>query len=139
MDNTLLLGFTQDAARKAREAYRTALGVVLILEAAAGLSLLLWPASLNRILGDGAASTPWLRLCGVLLLIVAALSLSGRGEPSRSKILNLLGPPARLGLGALLIFAGGGLIFAGLAEIAAALALAQLYFKYFEAEVTTRP
>jgi hypothetical protein len=139
MDQTLLLGFSQDAARKARALYRTVLGAVLIIEAAAGLSLLLWPASVGRILGDGAGPPDGLRVWGVLLLIIAALLWSGRIEPARSKLLNLMGIVGRLAAGVALIVAGKCLLWAGVAEVVAGLALAQFYFQYFAAEVMSRP
>ena len=138
MDQTLLLGFTQAAARKARETYQAALGIVLILEAAAGLALVLFPASVARVTGD-ADSWPWLRPMGVALLLMVVLFYFGRREPACSKLINMAGIFGRLLLAVVLALSGGARLWAGAAELIAALVLAQLYFKLFEAEVMSRP
>ena len=140
MDETLLLGHSQNVARAAKAQYRLLLGVVLIVEAAAGAALLFWPGAVARLLQTPeTASHAWLRIAGLLWLVLTLLFFTGRGEPSRSKVTNLIGLVARVVLGVLLLVLGGRLLWAGLAEIVAALGLAQLYFRYFEAEVTSRP
>lgn len=139
MNETLLVGYSQDAARKAREGYKALLGAVLIVEAAAGLSLILWPSTVSRILELPAEGAGTLRLAGVLLIVLAGLLATGQPQPSRSKLLNLGGLAARLAFAVALAIVGGRLIWAGAFELLAALGLAQLYFKYFEAEVMSRP
>lgn len=138
IDQTLLVDFTQAAARKACERYRTALGLVLALEAAAALALALLPRHLAQASGAH-AGWPWLRPLGVAILVMTLLFSTGRRDPSRAKLVNLLGIFGRPLLALVLGLAGGALVWAGAAELVAAIALAQLYFRYFEAEVTSRP
>lgn len=140
MDETLLLGHTQNVARAAKEQYRLLLGVVLIVEAAAGAALLVWPGAVARLLqAPETAGYGWMRIAGLLWLVLTLLLFTGRGEPSRSKITNLIGLVSRVALGVLLMVLAGRLLWAGVAEIVAALGLAQLYYRYFQAEVTSRP
>ncbi|WP_293904755.1 hypothetical protein [Phenylobacterium sp.] len=140
MNDTLFRGFTQDAARSAKEQYRLLLGVVLIVEAAAGAALLFWPDGVARLLlPDATEGVAGLRIAGLFWLLVTVLLLTGRGEPARAKVPNLLGLVGRTALGVLLVLLAGRLLWVGVVEIVAALGLAQLYFRYFEAEVMSRP
>jgi hypothetical protein len=138
--DSLSAGPCAAAARAACERYRTVLGVVLILETGAGLALLLAPQSVARLL-LGAASGPAgiTRLAGLLLLFLVALLFAARAWPARAKIANALGVIGR-GAVALLLLAGGGrLPLAGAAEGLAAILLGILYYRYFVAEVMSRP
>jgi hypothetical protein len=138
VDQTLLAGFTRAAAGKARDLYRTVLGLVLIVEAATGLALIAMPARVAHSTGY-AANSPWIRPLGGAVLVIALLFWLGRREPSRAKLVNLLGIFSRPVLALILVMAGGPLRWAGMAEFVAALVLSQFYFKYFEAEVMSRP
>lgn len=127
-------------AEAARAAYRTVLRAILIVEAAAGLSLIFWPATLARILDAAAAPPyPWPRLAGLLILVLGVLFFAGSVHPDRAKIANLIGLVGRALIGLLLILMGAPLLFAGAFELVAALVLAALYFRYFSAEVMNRP
>lgn len=139
--NPLAREATAGAARTARDAYRTVLALVLILETAGGLALIVAPVSVSRLLGLGAeAGTAWARAAGVLVIVAAALFMIGRIEPARAKLTNLVGVVGRLALAIVFVTAGArGLLLVGLFEAAAALALVGFYFRYFTAEIQSRP
>jgi hypothetical protein len=139
--NPLALDATAAAARTARDAYRTVLALVLILETAGGLALLVAPVSVSRLLGLSAeAGSTWARAAGLLVIVTSALFMVGRIEPARAKLTNLIGVAGRLGLSLVFVTSGAtGLLWVGLAEAAAALALVAFYFRYFNAEIQSRP
>lgn len=140
LTDSLSAGPCAAAARAAAERYRTMLGVVLILEAGAGLSLLLAPHSVARLLLDAPAGPAgFTRLAGLLLLFVVALLFAARAWPARAKIANALGVVGRGAVAVLLIFGGGRLPLAGAAEGLAAILLGIFYYRYFVAEVMSRP
>ena len=140
LNDTLSIGYTGIAAERARHAYRGLLGAVLIVEAAAGVALLVAPFSTASLLDlDATGDAGLVRLAGVLVLALAALFLTGRAWPARSKLVNIIGMVGRAITGVLLLAHGGRLIWPGVAELLAALALAFSYFAYFKAEVMSRP
>src|SRR5687768_12562355 len=95
--NPLAREATTSAARAAREAYRTALALILILETAGGIALLVAPVSVSRLLGLGPeAGSVWARAAGLLIVVAAALFMVGWLEPARSKLTNLIGFAGRL-------------------------------------------
>ncbi|WP_156679146.1 hypothetical protein [Sphingomonas profundi] len=127
-------------ALAARERYRTVLGFVLIVEAAAGVALLLFPHSVARLVLDAPPGPAgFTRLAGLLLLILCGLFAAARAFPERAKIANVVGVVGRGAVAVLLLAGGGRLIAAGLAEAAAAAALGLFYYRYFTAEVMSRP
>ena len=127
-------------AKAACERYQTVLGLVLIIEAAAGIALLIAPRSVARLVLDAPPGPAgFTRLAGLLLLLLVALMFAGRAFPVRAKISNALGVVGRGVVGLLLAFGGGWLIVAGLAEVGAAVVLGILYYRYFAAEVMSRP
>lgn len=132
------LAFAVAEADNARARYQTLLAWVLLVEAAAALALALIPSTVARLAGHP-ASASWLRPLGVAVVVMALLLWIGRREPSRTKVISLLGIFGRPVLALVLGLAGGMLIWAGAAELVAAVLLAHLYFRYFEAEVTSRP
>ena len=136
-DESLTRGYAAAMARAAAENYRTLLGVVLIVEAAAGVALLVAPAGVSRLLAVGGGI--WPRVAGLLLLVIVALLFAGRIDPVRMKLTNAFGIVGRGVLAVLLIALWGRLAFAGAAEAVAAIALGLSYFGYFKAEVMSRP
>ena len=127
-------------ARAACERYKFVLGLVLILEAACGIALLIAPHSTARLVLDAPPGPAgFTRLAGLLLLLVVALLFAARTHPARHKIANSLGVIWRGLVGVLLLLGGGWLILFGLAEAAAAVLLGILYYRYFMAEVMSRP
>jgi hypothetical protein len=136
-DLTLTRGFTAATARAASDGYRTLLGVVLIVEAAAGAALLVAPEGVSRLLAVTGGA--WPRVAGLLLLIMVALLFAGRIDPVRMKLTNALGIVARGVLAVLLIAFLGRIAWVGAAEAVATIALGLSYFGYFKAEVMSRP
>lgn len=139
-DQTLQRGFMSGTALAARTAYRTWLGAVLLVEAAAGLALLVSPLGVSRLLGlaDDTA-TIWPRLGGVLLLLLVLHMAVGHRQPAAAKALNLLGLVSRALLGIALLLAGGCFLIPGAVWLVAAAVLAMAYFRHFQAEVMNRP
>ncbi|MBZ9673975.1 hypothetical protein [Mesorhizobium sp. ES1-3] len=139
-NETLHRGFMAEAACSARVWYRTTLGAVLLIEAAAAVALLVSPLGVSRLmkLGDD-AGTAWPRIAGLLLLLLVVYMLLGRTMPAAAKMSNILGFVARALLGILLIALYGRLAIVGAVWLVAAIVLAFFYFKYFKAEVMNRP
>lgn len=139
-NETLHRGFMTDAARTALSSYRTVLGAVLLLEAAAAVALLISPLGVSRLmgLGDDTGST-WPRLAGLLLLLLVFHMLIGRAMPLASKLTSILGFVTRALLGIVLIVLAGRFAIAGAVWLAAGIVLAIFYFRLFEAEVMNRP
>jgi len=140
MSDGLSISFSNADAQKRRGNYRLLTGLLAIIDGAMGLALLISPHSVSRLLMVGdPASTEWARLAGALLLMVTALLLTGRIEPSRTKLVNIIGMAGRLAIGLLLALLGGRLLWIGALEILAALALVRFYYRCFSAEVMSRP
>ena len=78
------------AAKAACERYQTVLGLVLIIEAAAGIALLTAPHSVSRLVLDAPPGPAgFTRLAGLLLLLLVALLFAARAYPARAKIANV--------------------------------------------------
>lgn len=140
LSDSLSNGPCAAAARAARERYQTVLGVVLIVETGAGLALLTAPHSVARLVLEAPPGPAgFTRLAGLLLLLLVALLFAGRAHPERAKVANVTGVVGRGAVAVLLVAGGGRLIAAGLAEALAAVLLGLLYYRYFVAEVMSRP
>jgi hypothetical protein len=140
LSDTLTRGYAADKARRALASYRGLLGIILILEGAVGVAMLVAPVGVARLLGYPASEGSTVaRFAGLLLLLVVALLLPGRGWPVRAKILSITGVAGRALLGLALLFLGRGLMFVGLFELLASAALGWLYYRLFAAEVMNRP
>ncbi|MER9018271.1 hypothetical protein [Mesorhizobium sp. M0898] len=139
-NETLHRGFMAEAVRSAKAWYRTMLGAVLLIEAASAVALLLSPLGVSRLmdLGDDAGIV-WPRVAGLLLLLLVVYMLLGWTMPAAAKMSNILGFVARALLGIWLIAQCGRFAIVGAVWLVAAIVLAFLYFKYFQAEVMSRP
>lgn len=143
-DQTLNRGYMAEAARRAAARYRSLFSAVRLLEAAAGVAMIVAPRGVARLLGapdsfgnDG--GTAWVRIAGVILLIMLALFSAGRTFPSSAKLINLFGIVGQVALGVALMAAGGRMVFVGAAFAAAGVLLGLSYLGLFKAEVMSRP
>lgn len=140
MSDGLSLSFSTREADKALQDFKLAVGLLLILDAAAALALLIGARGAMRLMLVGDPASPeWARLTGVLLLIVAGFVWSGRAHPNRAKLVNVIAIAARFVLGVALALTGGRLLWVGLAEMLAGLAVGHLYYRFFAALVMSRP
>lgn len=140
LTDTLSRGYMGIAADRARAAYGAVLGAILIVEAAAALALIVEPRSLAYLLGlDASGAAPLVRLAGLLLLMNLLLLSLGRRAPARTKLINLIGMAERAILAIALAVIGGRFLWAAGFELIAALLIAWFYYRYFEAEVMSRP
>lgn len=133
-------GFMADAARTAQASYRTILGAVLLVEAAAAVALLVSPLGVSRLLrlGDD-VGTAWPRIAGLMLLLLVVQMLVGWILPAAAKAPNLIGFVGRALLAILLFALPGRFAMVGAVWLVAAIVLAWFYFRYFQAEVMNRP
>ncbi|WP_084579362.1 hypothetical protein [Sphingomonas azotifigens] len=140
LTDTLSRGYTGIAAERARITFGVVLGAILIVEAAAALALLIEPRNLAYLLGfDATGALPLVRLAGLLLLLNLLFLALGRPAPARTKLINLLGIVERGVLAVALAILGGRLLWPAGFELIAALLIANFYYRYFQAEVMSRP
>jgi hypothetical protein len=140
MSDGLSLSYSNAASDKERGLYRKILGVLLALDALAGLALLVAPRRVGRLIEDGDPfSADWTRIAGLLALVVAALLWTGWHHANRAKLVNIIGISSRFLFGVALMLIGGRLLWVGLFEAAAALVLLRFYYRFFAALVMTRP
>ena len=139
IDDSFRRGFMADKALQARESYRFALGLVLVIEGAGALALILAPLGVAALLGAETQSAAWPRLAGIMLLVLVGHMMIGRSMPSAHKVMNLCGFLGRALIGLFALASGGWFVLIGLCWFAAAGWLALLYFKFFEVEVMNRP
>ncbi len=140
-DLTLTRSFTADVARKAADSYRTIVGILCLIEAAAAVAMLISPRGVARLLGaaDSFDQTGWVRFAGVVLAVMVALFFCGRRNPDSAKAINLIGMIGHALIGLVLILSGDGLLLPGVLLFAAGLLLAIFYFRLFKAVVMSRP
>jgi hypothetical protein len=142
MDDTLSIGWTQAQARSRRASYRGALRIALVIETAAGLAALAFPAWLISLLPGGDAlvyqNSDWVRAWGLMLLLFVLVQLPGLADPVRNRGANVIGIAGRLLQSAAYILVGG-LLWIGIVEGLFFLLLAFLYYRLAIAELSTRP
>lgn len=143
-DATLSRGFMTDRANRAAARYRSLFGVVRLLEAAMAVAMIVSPRGVARLLGasdsfGAAGESVWVRIAGVILLIMLALFSTGRTFPSSAKLTNLLGIVGQIVLGGALMAGGGRLLWVGAGFAIAGILLGLRYVGLFKAEVMSRP
>jgi hypothetical protein len=138
MSDTLHLGWSQKEASSAGSHYRTAMAFYLAAYVVAGLTAILAPSVVRHAL----ALTPpqgWIRAAGGLILLVAAFQLPAWQNAVRSRVTALIATMGRFLLAILWLTAGGPFIWIGLFEAVFAVLLGWLLFRYFSAELMSRP
>jgi hypothetical protein len=138
MSDALRLGWSQGEAAARAGQYRLALGAYLLVYTVAGLVLILAPGAIAHA-GPHPVAHGWLRPLGGLLLLVAALQLPAWQNAVRSRVTALIATLGRFLLALLWLVAGGALVWAGLFEALCAVGLAALLYRYFTAELMSRP
>ncbi|PWG63964.1 hypothetical protein [Sediminicurvatus halobius] len=137
MTDTLSLTATREAATAHVQGFRSLFGLVLALEALAGLAMLAWPQAVVAALGaDAGGLVP---LAGGLLLWTVLLQVPGQLDPVHSRLPVVLGIIGRLGVGVVALFLGFGPALAGLCVIVFALALLFVYHRMVAAVIMSRP
>jgi hypothetical protein len=138
-DGLSLSATTADAeARRAR--YRLVVALVLGADCLMGLALLIWPATVTGLIMDGdPGRTEWARFAGLLVLVVAAFTWTGRNHPNRAKLVNVVAIASRVVLGLALVAMGGRLLWIGLFDLVSAAVMARFYYRFFAALVMSRP
>ena len=125
--------------RARRSTYQRVLGADLLLHLAVGLACLAAP----QLVGDLADAAPgaagWIMGWGATIILVAALYAPGLQDPFRSRFPNIIGVIGRYLLSMVWFVAGGRLIWFGVVELALAIVLGWLYFRYCIAEIMSRP
>jgi hypothetical protein len=140
MTDALSVGWTQAQAATRRAGYRRLLGLNLILQAALGLLAIAVPVWLAQTVGLGTPpSAGWVRLWGVMLLILAVLYVPGFMEPVHARWPNLVGVVARFVLAAVYAWLGRGFRWLALYELLFAVLLAWSYGRLMRAELMSRP
>jgi hypothetical protein len=140
MTDALTIGWTQAQAATRRTAYRRLLGFNLIVQTVVGLIALIVPVWLARQADlPGPLSPGWVRLWGVMLLIMATLYLPGCIEPVHVRWPNIVGIVARFVLALAYLLLGQGLRWFALYELIFAVALAWGYRRLLRAELMSRP
>ncbi len=140
MTDALSVGWTQAQAATRRASYRRLLGLNLILQAALGLAAIAVPACLAQTVDLGTPpSAGWVRLWGVMLLILAVLYVPGFMEPVHARWPNVVGVVARFVLAAVYAWLGRGFRWLALYELLFAVLLAWSYGRLMQAELMSRP
>jgi hypothetical protein len=138
MSDALHLGWSQAEARATGSHYRAVMAVYLAVYALAGLTAILVPSVIRHAL---ALMPPygWIRAAGGLILLVAALQLPAWQDAVRSRVTALIATIGRFLLAILWLAGGGPFIWIGLFETVFAVLLGWLLFRYFSAELMSRP
>lgn len=140
MNDGLSLSASAAGAEADRARYRLVVAAVLVADCLMGLALLIWPAAVTGLIMGGDPGRPeWARLAGLLVLVVAAFTWTGRSHPNRAKLVNVVAIATRVVLGLALAAMGGGLLWVGLFDLVAAAAMARFYYRFFAALVMSRP
>ncbi|THD44912.1 MAG: hypothetical protein E7774_09105 [Bradyrhizobium sp.] len=140
MSDALNLGWSSARARSRLSAYRAALGFNILLEFVIGVACLTAPDFVSHALGAPPPSpSGWMRGWGALLILVAALYLPGLQNPLRSRYANIVGIVGRVWTALVWFCVGGGLIWLGVFDLAFALVLAWLFYRYCVSELMSRP
>jgi hypothetical protein len=140
MTDALTIGWTRAQADRRRNVYRRLLALNLILMAALGLVALVAPVWLTRAADlPGPPPAGWVRLWGVMLLIMATLYVPGWLQPVFVRWPNVIGIVARFVLAIAYLCLGHGLRWFALYEVLFALVLAFSYGRLLRDELMAEP
>jgi hypothetical protein len=139
-DNTLRIGWTRAQSDSRRGTYRRLLGFNLLLQAAIGLAALAAPVWVAQTLGlPEPLPAGWVRIAGLLLLVVTVLYLPGWIEPVHARWPNMVGIAARAGTALLYLLLGSGFLWLAAFDALFAVLLAVSYTRLLRAELMSLP
>src|SRR5262245_61046902 len=140
MTDALTIGWTQAQAERRRTTYRRLLALNLILQTALGLVAIIVPVWLARAADlPGPPPAGWIRLWGVMLLIMVLLYVPGWIQPVFVRWPNVVGILARFALALVYVCLGQGLRWFALYEVLFALVLAWSYGRLLRDELMAQP
>jgi hypothetical protein len=129
------LGWSREEASHRLSLYRRLLGVNLVLQVAFGVALLGHPTGWSAPGPDAS----FVRILGLMLLLLGAVYGVGWFEPIRTRWPNLLGLVGRCATAALYLALGGKFLWLAAFDAVFAAALAWSYWQALRAELMTRP
>jgi hypothetical protein len=133
------LAFARAVAARSRRLYQMILGVDLGLQLVLGIAMLATPAWVLDLVAGPPVGAGFVRLWGLLLLIVTALYAAGWLDPIYTRWPNVVGIIGRFAAGLLYLCLGGRFLWLALFDASFAAALAWTYGKALTAELMTRP
>lgn len=140
MTDALTIGWTRAQAERRRSVYRRLLGLNLILMAVLGLIAIAVPVWLAKTADlPGPPPAGWLRLWGVMLLIMAVLYVPGWIQPVFVRWPNVIGILARFALALAYVCLGQGFRWFALYEVLFAAVLAWSYGRLLRDELMAEP
>jgi hypothetical protein len=138
--DALRIGWTRGEAESRRRTYRGLLLAVLIVQAAAGVIALIWPACVSDWLGvPSLPPNAWLRALGMLMVFTAVFCVPGYINPVFARYPNVVGIMEHFAFAILYFCFGGGFLLIAAYELIVALALAVTYQRLIGAELMSRP
>jgi len=140
MTDALTIGWTRAQADGRRTTYRRLLALNLILQTVLGLVAIIAPVWLARAADlPGPPPAGWIRLWGVMLLIMVLLYVPGWVQPVFVRWPNVVGILARFALAITYLALGQGFRWFALYEVLFALALAVTYGRLLRDELMAEP
>jgi hypothetical protein len=133
------LDTTRTAAAHRRTTYRRLLGAHLIIQLALGIAMLAAPLWFSHVLAIPAPSASFVRLWGLMLLLLTALYAPGWLDPIYTRWPNVVGIAGRCATALLYLILGSGFLWFALFDGGFAVALAWAYTQAIRAELMTRP
>jgi hypothetical protein len=133
------LEFARASAARSRRLYRTILGFNLIVQVVSGMAMLATPAWVLDLVAGPPVGAGFVRIWGLLLLIVAALYSPGWLDPIYTRWPNMVGIAGRFATALLYVCLGGRFLWLALFDAAFAAILTWSYWKALTAELMTRP
>ena len=133
------LDFTRAQATHRRSVYRGLLGTQLVLQLVLGFALLVAPLCFSGIIPVSSSTAGFVRIWGLMLVLLAALYACGWFKPIYTRWPNVIGIAGRCITALLYLFLYGGFLWFALFDGAFALALAWAYSRAIRAELMTRP
>jgi len=140
MTDALTIGWTRAQAERRRTVYCRLLALNLILQVVLGLVAILVPAWLAKTVHlPGPPPGGWIRLWGVMLLIMATLYVPGYIQPVFVRWPNIIGILARFALALVYVCLGEGFRWFALYEVLFAAVLAWGYGRLLRDELMAEP
>lgn len=133
------LEFTRAEAGHQRTTYRRVLGVNLVLQLALGIVMIVAPLWASHSLALPDADDAFIRVWGLMLILLSALYAAGWFDPIYTRWPNVIGIAGRCATALLYLCLGGGFLLFALYDAVFAAALAWAYSRAIRAELMTRP